>query len=456
MSQHCDVAIVGAGAAGAILAARLSEDPSCRVALIEAGKDTPPGAVPADIDDIFPRAYSNAEYFWPQLMAGWQAGQPRQPFPQARVMGGGSAVMGMWALRGRPSDYDAWRDAGAVGWGWSDVLPFFKRLETDRDFPDDLHGTSGPIVVHRTPPAQWPDFVKALAGVAEQAGLPLLEDINGDFRDEVFPVPVTNDGARRTSSASGYLTPEVRRRPNLVILSQTEVQRLVFSGRAVTGLELASADGSRVLGCRQAVLSAGAIGSPALLLRSGIGPAAALAALGIQPVVDLPGVGGNLQNHCIVNFAARLIPSARQSRSLRTYGLACGRLSSGHPQGQPGDLHLQFIARTSLNPHGDAIGLVGASLYAPRSRGKVSLASPDPGVAPQVDFCLLSDDADQQRLAIVSAFAMRLLADKAVRPLRDEVFTVLPSSMVRRLNRPARSTSRCRACCRPVCAAPAR
>lgn len=436
MSQHCDVAIVGAGAAGAILAARLSEDPSCRVALIEAGKDTPPGAVPADIDDIFPRAYSNAEYFWPQLMAGWQAGQPRQPFPQARVMGGGSAVMGMWALRGRPSDYDAWRDAGAVGWGWSDVLPFFKRLETDRDFPDDLHGTSGPIVVHRTPPAQWPDFVKALAGVAEQAGLPLLEDINGDFRDGVFPVPVTNDGARRTSSASGYLTPEVRRRPNLVILSQTEVQRLVFSGRAVTGLELTSADGSRVLGCRQAVLSAGAIGSPALLLRSGIGPAAALAALGIQPVVDLPGVGGNLQNHCIVNFAARLIPSARQSRSLRTYGLACGRLSSGHPQGQPGDLHLQFIARTSLNPHGDAIGLVGASLYAPRSRGKVSLASPDPGVAPQVDFCLLSDDADQQRLAIVSAFAMRLLADKAVRPLRDEVFTVLPSSMVRRLNRP--------------------
>ena len=438
MTSPCDVAIVGAGAAGSILAARISQDPCCRVVLIEAGRDTPPGSVPDDISDTFPAAYSNPDYFWPGLQAIARTGVAAAPFPQARVMGGGSAVMGMWALRGMPGDYDAWRAAGASGWGWSDVLPFFRRLETDRDFKGTLHGDNGPIVVRRHSPDQWPPFVRMLAAAAAKDGLHYRDDINGDLRDGIFAVPVTNDETGRTSSSSGYLTDAVRQRPNLAILAETEVLRIILSGRSVQGLELLGRSGKTTLACREAVLSAGAIGSPALLLRSGIGAGAALKGLGIQPVLDLPGVGERLQNHCVVNFATRISPGARQSPALRTYGLACGRLSSGHPNGKRGDLHLQFITRTSLNPHGDLIGLVGAALFSPLSRGRVSLASGDPRVSPLIEFRLLSDDADRDRMAMVASAAMKLLADEAVRALRDGVFTLVPASLVRRVNRPDR------------------
>jgi choline dehydrogenase-like flavoprotein len=433
-----DVAIVGAGAAGAILAARLSENNIRRVILVEAGSDTAPGAVPEDIQNEFPVAYSNPAYFWPGLAAVARSGGRENAFPQARVMGGGSSVMGMWALRGAPDDYDAWRAAGAIGWGWDDVLPFFRKLETDRDYSGPLHGKDGPIPVRRHGPEFWPLFIRKLVEAAQNANIPLRGDINGDFRDGVFPVPVTNNEKGRVSSAIGYLTAEVRRRRNLTILTNAEAKRVLFAERRANGLELTN--GERIL-CHRVVLSAGAIGSPALLWRSGIGPAPDLVALGISPIVDLPGVGGNLQNHCIVNLAARIAPAARQNRTLSAYALACARLSSGIEGGRRGDLQLQFITKTSLHPHGDRIGLVGAALYAPLSRGRVSLTSPDPAVAPRIEFRLLEKDADQLRLRQVIRLAMQLLSNPNVRQLRDEVFTIVPSSMVRQLNRPGRVNS---------------
>jgi 5-(hydroxymethyl)furfural/furfural oxidase len=431
-----DVAIVGGGAAGSILAARLSEDRARRVILIEAGSDTPPGHVPADITDEFPAAYSNPDYFWPGLKAVSQPGQAENPFPQARVMGGGSSVMGMWALRGLPRDYDAWRDIGATGWSWDDVLPFFNKLEHDLDFRNALHGHDGPIAVRRHRSAAWPRFVHGLVAAANGLGLPLREDINGDFRDGVFPVPLSNNGTGRISSATGYLTAEVRRRPNLTILTDVEVKRMVFAGSRVTGLEISGKQAGGTLICRQVVVAAGTIGSPALLLRSGVGPASELQALGISPIADVPGVGKRLQNHCIVNLVTRIASRARQSNSLRTYGLACARLSSNHADGQPGDLHLQFITKTSLNPHGDRLGLVGAALYSPLSRGQVSLVSPDPSVPPRIEFRLLEHPADRERIAIALGTALTLLANPSVRSMRDDVFSVVPSSIVRRLNQP--------------------
>ena len=175
----------------------------------------PPDSPPEDIQDEFPVAYSNPAYFWPGLTAIAAADRGESPFPQARVMGGGSSVMGMWALRGMPDDYNAWRDAGAAGWSWDDVLPFFRKLESDLDRSGPMHGADGPIPIRRHKPESWPLFVGRLVDAARRAGLPLREDINGDFENGVFPVPVTNDKRGRVSSAIGYLTPNVRRRTNL-------------------------------------------------------------------------------------------------------------------------------------------------------------------------------------------------------------------------------------------------
>ena len=148
--DHPDFLIIGAGSAGAVLASRLSEDPGTRVLVLEAGRDTPPGAIPADIADTFPSSSLNASYFWPGLHAVRSTGTPARPYVQARVMGGGSSVMGLWALRGMPSDYDSWAAAGAGGWSWSDVLPVFRRLENDAD-RDQTQTTAGPYPILRLP-----------------------------------------------------------------------------------------------------------------------------------------------------------------------------------------------------------------------------------------------------------------------------------------------------------------
>ncbi len=133
--EHSDILVVGAGSAGAAMAARLSEEPTLRVTLVEAGRDTVPGEVPDDIKDVFPRSFLNRDYFWPDLTASLTDGDPARPFPQARVVGGGSSVMGMIALRGLPSDYDGWEARGARNWGWRDVLPYFRAMTCDLDRP---------------------------------------------------------------------------------------------------------------------------------------------------------------------------------------------------------------------------------------------------------------------------------------------------------------------------------
>ena len=432
-----DVVIVGGGAAGCVLAARLSEDRGVRVALIEAGADTPPGAVPADIVDTYPRAYFNPAYFWPSLKASGRAGSSDAPYLQARIMGGGSSVMGMWALRGSPADYDAWRDAGASGWGWNDVLPAFNRVERDVDHDGPLHGHGGPIPIRRHRSEVWPGFASQLAAAAGRKGLALREDINADFADGVFPVPVTNDAGGRVSAAAGYLDAGVRQRPNLSILAGAEAISVVLKGRVAQGVKVRRGNAVEMIAATETILSGGAIGSPVLLMRSGIGRVNELNVLGIEPLLDLPGVGRGLQNHCVVNLGMPIAARARQADSLRTYGLACARLSSGHREGRPGDLHLQFIARTSDYAHGDRLGIVGAALYAPLSRGAVTLTSPEPRVPPRVAFRLLDHPADRTRLASAIGFVLFLLDDPAMAEIRGEVFAVAPNSLVRRLNGPS-------------------
>ncbi len=352
-------------------------------------------------------------------------------------MGGGSSVMGMWAIRGVPADYDAWCEAGASGWGWNDVLPAFNRIERDLDYDGPLHGAQGPIPIRRHGRASWPGFAHRLAGAANRNGLSLREDINADFADGVFPVPVANTPDGRVSAAMGYLTAGVRQRPNLCILSGVEVISIVIKARVARGVKIRRGGVTETITGRETILAAGAIWSPALLLRSGIGPADDLQALGIEPRFDLPGVGRGLQNHCVVNLAMPIAKQAQQARGLRTYGLACARFSSTHPDARPGDLHLQFIAKTSNYPHGDRLGIIGAALFAPCSRGAVTLRSPDPAAQPSVEFRLLDHPADRARLAFAIAFALGLLDDPVMKEIRGDVFAVAPGSIVRRLNRPS-------------------
>lgn len=438
MPKSCDFLIIGGGAAGSVLAARLSEDAHTRVMLVEAGRDTPPDDVPSDIRDTFPVSYFNPGYFWPGLAASTNVGAAAAPYLQARVMGGGSSVMGMWALRGVPADYDAWRDCGAVGWGWSDVLPAFKRLERDLDFDGPLHGKEGAVPIRRHPRRSWPGFVSALVEACEKRQLPARDDANGDFADGTFPTPFANTAASgRISSAIGYLDAAVRRRPNLEILSGVTATRLLFEGTRVVGAAFHGADGARIVHAVETIVAAGAIHSPALLLRSGIGPAGELAALGITPRAARPGVGRGLQNHFVVNLATWLAPAARQSPALRTYGVACARVSSLAQGAVAGDLHLQFMSKLSAYAHGDRLGMIGCALYAPASRGAVTLASAEATVPPVVDFRFLSAPLDRERMRKAVSLGLDLLQDPAVAPTHGDVFIVVPTSLTRRLNRPS-------------------
>ena len=280
-----DILIVGGGTAGCVLASRLSEDAHTRVLLVEAGKDLKPGAMPADVASIFPRSYVNAGYFWPGFKAARREGGPSVPYPQARVLGGGSTVMGMWGLRGLADDYNAWSIRGATGWGWADVLPFFKLAENDLDGDGPDHGHSGPLNICRLPSQRWPGFIRAAEHSAGNAGWPSRPDLNGTAEDGFFAMPNLHDGEARSSPASAHLSAEVRRRPNLRILTQTEVTKVAIEGKSARGVVAHGRQGPVHLPARHVILSAAALLSPTLLLRSGLGPA----------VRD--GVGANLQNH---------------------------------------------------------------------------------------------------------------------------------------------------------------
>ncbi len=436
-----DHLILGGGSAGCVLAARLSEDPNRTVTLIEAGRNISADDIPDAVRSRYPgRAYLDTNNIWTSLTAlmGYarsnSAPRPSRRYEQARLLGGGSAINALMANRGAPSDYAEWVSLGATGWGWEECLPYFRKMETDRDFQGPLHGTDGPLTIRRVSDAQISPFVARVMKALEARGHPIRPDQNGSWQDGAFRGAIAvSDAGERLPTSIAYLTPEVRKRPNLKIVTDSVATRILFDGTCAVGAEISGHHAGKIM-AREVIVASGAIHSPALLLRSGIGPGNELAALGIPVVTSRSGVGRNLMEHPSIAVAAFLPRHMRVRDKGEHHEQAVWRFSSNLEGTPSGDMHAAILSRSGWHSVGLRMGGLFFWVNKSYSRGMLTLSNPDPRVEPDVDFRMLSDDRDLERLKSALRIGAQTLRDPHMNGARGTVF---PSSYSPRVARVA-------------------
>src|SRR5579859_1090119 len=443
MQKHYDYIIVGGGSAGSILASRLSARSANQVLLCEAGEDTADGRVPeAILDSRSGFASRDPRFIWHQLRVTTEAmphNDPDAPRPrlvryeQARVLGGGSSINGQLANRGSPRDYDEWEQRGASGWRWDNVLPYFKKVERDIDFDGPLHGTEGRIPVRRVFPENWSDYAKAVAEAFKLAGYRYVPDQNGEFQDGYYPLAMSNLYDRRVSAAVGYLGPTVRQRDNLSVITDAQVSELLFEDTRCVGIRAMVEGKSVEFRGNEVILCCGAIHSPAMLLRAGIGPIGHLRDLGIEVRAGRPGVGQRLMDHPSISVASFLKPGSRKNPySKRSLHLGM-RFSSEVEGAPPGDMALTASNKSAWHAIGDRIAVI--TLWVNKTfsdAGQVRLSSADWRQEPMVDFNLLSDHRDLVRLA--KGFR-RIAALHELPPLRAVTSDAFPASFTDKIRK---------------------
>ena len=436
--DEVDYLVLGGGSAGCALASRLSEDPAISVALVEAGGDGASWVVDTPLAGVLmvPTSLNNWAFATvPQAGLGGRVGYQ----PRGRALGGSSAINAMIYTRGDRADYDRWAALGNPGWSFADVLPYFLKSENNETFHDAFHGRGGPLNVadSRTDNPFHQRFLDA----AREARLPINPDFNGARQEGCGLYQVNQIDGERCSAARAYLRPHIGKRANLSVETRARALRLVFEGRRVVGAEILSRGRRRVARARRETLVClGAFGSPQLLMLSGVGDAAKLSALGLAPVVDLPGVGANLHDHPDVvlgyrspsrdllgvsfgGLAALVAAIARYRRERRgmvsTNFAEAGGFLKTRPELERPDVQLHFVVAI-VEDHARKIRLGhGLTCHVcalqPKSRGAVRLASPDPLAAPLIDPNFLGRREDVETLVAGFKLTRRLMEAPSLR-----------------------------------------